>query len=138
MADLRGALEMLVLEPGIGSKVETPGSEVVRRLYLGRIHYFIYDGCGAALLKSLRSGMRVAAAHPASEACGRTGQSTRTSYRRALPAYCPPVNSDVSPHQRLASDAHHGVPLVLRAIAFRSAQGYNATTCRVASDEEQT
>ena len=42
MADLRGALEMLVLEPGIGSRVETSRSEVVRRLYLGRIHYFVY------------------------------------------------------------------------------------------------
>jgi len=42
MADLRGALELLVREPGIGSKVETPRAEVVRRLYLGRIHYFIY------------------------------------------------------------------------------------------------
>jgi plasmid stabilization system protein ParE len=42
MADLRGALEVLILEPGIGSKVETPRSEVVRRLYLGRIHYFVY------------------------------------------------------------------------------------------------
>ena len=42
MADLSGALEMLVLEPGIGSKVETSRSEVVRRLYLGRIHYFVY------------------------------------------------------------------------------------------------
>jgi plasmid stabilization system protein ParE len=42
LADLRGALEMLVLEPGIGSKVETSRSDVVRRLYLGRIHYFVY------------------------------------------------------------------------------------------------
>jgi len=42
MADLRGALDMLILEPGIGSKVETPRSETVRRLYLGRIHYFVY------------------------------------------------------------------------------------------------
>ena len=42
MADLRGALEILVLQPGIGSKVEARRSEVVRRLYLGRIHYFVY------------------------------------------------------------------------------------------------
>jgi len=42
MADLRGALEILVREPGIGSKVETSRSETVRRLYLGRIHYFVY------------------------------------------------------------------------------------------------
>ena len=42
MADLRGALDLLVREPGVGSKVETSRSEVVRRLYLGRIHYFVY------------------------------------------------------------------------------------------------
>lgn len=42
VADLRGALELLAREPGIGSKVETPRSDVVRRLYLGRIHYFVY------------------------------------------------------------------------------------------------
>jgi plasmid stabilization system protein ParE len=42
MADLRGALDLLVHEPGIGSRVETPRSELVRRLYLGRIHYFVY------------------------------------------------------------------------------------------------
>ena len=42
MADLRGALDLLVREPGVGSKVETSRSEIVRRLYLGRIHYFVY------------------------------------------------------------------------------------------------
>jgi plasmid stabilization system protein ParE len=42
MADLRGALDLLVREPGVGSKVETSRPEVVRRLYLGRIHYFVY------------------------------------------------------------------------------------------------
>jgi plasmid stabilization system protein ParE len=42
MADLRGALDLLVREPGIGSRVETSRSELVRRLYLGRIHYFVY------------------------------------------------------------------------------------------------
>ncbi|MBC5767957.1 type II toxin-antitoxin system RelE/ParE family toxin [Ramlibacter albus] len=42
MADLRGALELLTREPGIGSKVETPRAEVVRRLYLGRIRYWVY------------------------------------------------------------------------------------------------
>lgn len=42
MADLRGALELLAREPGIGSRVETSRAEIVRRLYLGRIHYFIY------------------------------------------------------------------------------------------------
>jgi plasmid stabilization system protein ParE len=42
MSDLRGALDMLVPEPGIGSKVATSRPEVVRRLYLGRIHYLVY------------------------------------------------------------------------------------------------
>jgi plasmid stabilization system protein ParE len=42
MADVRGALDLLVREPGVGSKVETSRSEVVRRLYLGQIHYFEY------------------------------------------------------------------------------------------------
>lgn len=42
LADLRGALDLLVREPGVGSKVETSHSEMVRRLYLGRIHYFVY------------------------------------------------------------------------------------------------
>jgi plasmid stabilization system protein ParE len=42
MADLRGALQLLVREPGIGTKVETPRSGVVRRLLLGRVHYFVY------------------------------------------------------------------------------------------------
>ena len=42
MSDLRGALDLLVREPGIGSKVETSRSELVRRLYLGRVHYFVY------------------------------------------------------------------------------------------------
>jgi plasmid stabilization system protein ParE len=42
MADFRGALEVLVREPGIGSEVETSRSDLVRRLYLGRIHYFVY------------------------------------------------------------------------------------------------
>jgi len=40
MADLRGALELLVLEPGIGSKVETPRSEVVRRSTLEVIAFW--------------------------------------------------------------------------------------------------
>jgi hypothetical protein len=30
--------------------------------------------------------------------CGLTGRSTRTSYRPASPAYCPPVNSNVRQH----------------------------------------
>ena len=40
--DLESALALLVEEPGIGTKVETPRSDVVRRLYLSRIRYFLY------------------------------------------------------------------------------------------------
>ena len=40
--DVEAALALLVEEPGIGTKVETPRSDVVRRLYLPRVKYFIY------------------------------------------------------------------------------------------------
>ena len=40
--DVEAALALLVEEPGIGTKVETPRSDVVRRLYLPRIKYFVY------------------------------------------------------------------------------------------------
>lgn len=40
--DLELALAMLILEPGVGTKVETPRAEVVRRLYLPRARYFMY------------------------------------------------------------------------------------------------
>ncbi len=40
--DVEAALALLVEEPGIGTKVETPGSDVVRRLYLPRVKYFVY------------------------------------------------------------------------------------------------
>jgi plasmid stabilization system protein ParE len=33
---------LLVEEPGIGTKVETAHSDMVRRLYLARIRYFMY------------------------------------------------------------------------------------------------
>lgn len=52
MVDLRGAVDLLVREPGVGSKVETSRSEVVRRLYLGRIHYFVYDRVRGNTLES--------------------------------------------------------------------------------------
>jgi plasmid stabilization system protein ParE len=42
LADLKGALSLLAKEPGIGSKVLTPRQDVVRRLYLRRIRYFLY------------------------------------------------------------------------------------------------
>ena len=40
--DLESALALLVEEPGIGTRVEIPGLDVVRRLHLGRIRYFVY------------------------------------------------------------------------------------------------
>lgn len=40
--DLEMALALLILEPGVGTKVETPRVEVVRRLYLPRVRYFMY------------------------------------------------------------------------------------------------
>jgi plasmid stabilization system protein ParE len=40
--DLEAALALLVDEPGIGTKIETARSGTVRRLYLGRVQYFIY------------------------------------------------------------------------------------------------
>ena len=40
--DLEAALALLVEEPGIGTKIETARSDIVRRLYLTRIRYFVY------------------------------------------------------------------------------------------------
>lgn len=40
--DLEAALTLLVAEPGIGSKAETPRPEVVRKLSLPRAKYFVY------------------------------------------------------------------------------------------------
>jgi len=40
--DVEAALALLVEEPGIGTKVETARSDVVRRLYLPRVRYFLY------------------------------------------------------------------------------------------------
>ena len=40
--DVEAAVALLVEEPGIGTTVETPRSEVVRRLYLPRVGYFVY------------------------------------------------------------------------------------------------
>lgn len=40
--DLESALALLVKEPGIGTRVDTPRTDVIRRLYLGRIRYFVY------------------------------------------------------------------------------------------------
>ena len=40
--DVEAALALLVEEPGIGTKVETPRPEVVRRPCLPRVGYFVY------------------------------------------------------------------------------------------------
>jgi len=48
--DLEAALALLVEEPGIGTKVETSRADIVRRLYLARVRYFVYYRvCGAHL-----------------------------------------------------------------------------------------
>ena len=39
--DIEAALALLVEEPGIGTKVETARADVVRRLYLTRVRYFL-------------------------------------------------------------------------------------------------
>ena len=40
--DVEAAVALLAQEPGIGTKVETPRAEAVRRLYLPRVRYFVY------------------------------------------------------------------------------------------------
>jgi plasmid stabilization system protein ParE len=40
--DLEAALALLIEEPGIGTKIETARSVIVRRLYLARVQYFVY------------------------------------------------------------------------------------------------
>ena len=40
--DIEATLALLVEEPGIGTKIETARPEVVRRLYLTRVRYFLY------------------------------------------------------------------------------------------------
>lgn len=40
--DVEAALALLVEEPGIGTKIETARSDIVRRLYLTRVRYFLY------------------------------------------------------------------------------------------------
>ena len=49
--DLESALASLVEEPGIGTRVEIPRSDIVRRLYLGRIRYFVYYRVRGKLLE---------------------------------------------------------------------------------------
>ena len=40
--DIEAAVALLIEEPGIGTRVETPRTDIVRRLYLSRIGYFVY------------------------------------------------------------------------------------------------
>ena len=40
--DLEAAISLLVEEPSIGTKIETARPDIVRRLYLTRVHYFVY------------------------------------------------------------------------------------------------
>jgi plasmid stabilization system protein ParE len=40
--DVEAAVALLVEEPGIGTRVETPRPDIVRRLFLPRVKYFIY------------------------------------------------------------------------------------------------
>ena len=49
--DIEAALALLVEEPGIGTKVETPRPDLVRRLYLPRVKYFVYYRVRGLLLE---------------------------------------------------------------------------------------
>ena len=40
--DLKAALDALLEQPGIGTRVETSRDQDVRRLYLTRVRYFVY------------------------------------------------------------------------------------------------
>ncbi|HEV7515958.1 MAG TPA: type II toxin-antitoxin system RelE/ParE family toxin [Thermoanaerobaculia bacterium] len=40
--DVEAAVALLAEEPGIGTRVETPRSDIVRRLFLPRVRYFVY------------------------------------------------------------------------------------------------
>ena len=52
-SDLKDALNTLVEQPGIGSKVENTRSAEVRRLYLVRTRYFVYYRSNGRLLEVL-------------------------------------------------------------------------------------
>ena len=41
-ADVRGALNLLALQPGIGQRVDNPRLAGMRRLHLDRVHYHLY------------------------------------------------------------------------------------------------
>jgi plasmid stabilization system protein ParE len=40
--DLRAAFNLLLLQPGIGTKVANAKAEGVRRLHLGRVRYYVF------------------------------------------------------------------------------------------------
>lgn len=40
--DIEAALALVVEEAGIGTRIETARADVVRRLYLTRVRYFLY------------------------------------------------------------------------------------------------
>lgn len=52
--DLEAALALLTSEPGIGTKVETPRADVVRRRYLSRVRYFVYYRVRGSFLEVIR------------------------------------------------------------------------------------
>ena len=49
--DLEAALALLVEEPGIGTRVETSRTDLIRRLYLSRVRYFVYYRIRATALE---------------------------------------------------------------------------------------
>lgn len=40
--ELERALELIARQPGVGAKAQSPNLRSVRRLHLGRIHYYLY------------------------------------------------------------------------------------------------
>ena len=40
--DLRAAFALLVIQPGVGTKVTNTRAEGVRRLHLGRVRYYVF------------------------------------------------------------------------------------------------
>lgn len=46
--ELERALELIARQPEVGAKAQSPNLQGVRRLHLGRIHYYLYYRVGAA------------------------------------------------------------------------------------------
>lgn len=40
--DLKAAFALLLVQPGVGTKVANTRAEGVRRLHLGRVHYYVF------------------------------------------------------------------------------------------------